>query len=58
MEDYESILSNILNYKNKACKLIRNNCDKCAAKYEYLGKQWCCFDTVIRFIEWDNRYNK
>ena len=25
---------------------------------EYCFKKWCSFDTVIRFIEWDNKYNK
>lgn len=44
-------------YKNKACELVKGNCDKCEAAYEYRGKKWCCFDATTRFIEWDNQYN-
>ena len=25
---------------------------------EYNSKLWCAFDTVNRFIEWDNKYNR
>jgi hypothetical protein len=47
----------INHYKNKACELIKGNCDKCEAAYEYHGKKWCCFDTTTRFVEWNNKYN-
>ena len=57
MEDYELITNAIEYYKNKACELAKNNCDKCEAMHECSGGQWCSFDTVIRFIEWDNTYN-
>lgn len=58
MEDYELTIGAIEHDKNKACELIGNNCDKCEAMYVRCDKQWCCFDTVIEFIEWDNKYNK
>lgn len=56
MEDYELTIGTIGQYKNKACKLIESNCDKCTAMYEYNNKKWCCFDTVNFFIEWSNKY--
>ena len=58
MEDYELTIETIKHYKNKACEIARNNCDNCEAMYVYCDKQWCCFDTVVRFVEWDNKYNK
>jgi hypothetical protein len=58
MEDYELTIGTIEYYKNKACEVICGNCDKCEAMYKYRDNQCCCFDTVIRFIEWDNKYNK
>lgn len=57
MKDYELIIRNIRYYKSKACDYIRGRCDKCEAAYEYHGRPYCQFDTVIRFIEWDNHYN-
>ena len=58
MNDYELIIASVEYYKNKACKVAKNNCDACEGRHEYNGKLWCSFDTVIRFIEWDNTYNK
>lgn len=58
MEDYELTIGTIEHYKDKACELVKGNCDKCEAAYEHRGKKWCCFDTTIRFIKWDNEYNK
>lgn len=55
MEDYEFTTGIIEHYKNKACEFIRSNCDKCEAMYEHCDKQWCCFDTVIRFIKYVNK---
>ena len=57
MNDYELTIETIKYYKDKACELIKHNCDKCEAAYEHGGKKWCCFDTTVRFIEWDNKYN-
>lgn len=56
MKDYKATIETIECYKNKACKLIDGNCDKCEAMFEYRDKQFCQFDTVVRFIEWDNEY--
>lgn len=58
MEDYELTIGAIEYYKAKACEVIGNKCDKCEAVKEYNGKLLCAFDTVNRFIEWDNTYNK
>lgn len=58
MEDYELTIGTIEYYKDKACKIAENKCDKCEAAQEYKGKLWCAFDTVNRFIEWDNKYNR
>ena len=57
MKDYEMTLESIEYYKDKACKYISGRCDKCEAMHEYNEKQHCQFDTVIRFIKWDNQYN-
>ena len=57
MEDYELTIGTIEHYKNKACELIGNDCTKCEANYVCNNNQWCCFDTVIRFIEYANKYN-
>jgi hypothetical protein len=57
MEDYEFTIGTIEYYKSKACECIKGKCDKCEAMYEYGGKQYCQFDTVIRFIKWNNQYN-
>ena len=56
-DDYEQTIETIKHYKNKACECIEGKCDKCTAMHEYRGKQFCQFDTVIYFIEWDNQYN-
>ena len=45
-------------YKSRACDCANGERDKCEAMCEYNGKQYCQFDTVIRFIEWDNKYNR
>lgn len=58
MEDYELTIGAIEYYKNKACEVAKNKCDKCEAAQEYNGKLGCAFDTVNRFIEWNNKYNK
>lgn len=58
MEDYELTIGTIEYYKDKACKVAANKCDKCEAAQEHNGKLWCAFDTVNRFIEWDNKYNR
>lgn len=57
MKDCEMIMGTIEYYQNKACELVKGNCDKCEAAYEYCGKKLCCFDTTTRFIKWDNQYN-
>ena len=58
MEDYEMTIGTIEYYKDKACEVARNKCDKCEAAQEYNCKLYCAFDTVNRFIEWDNKYNR
>lgn len=58
MEDYELTIETVKHYKNKACAMVNGDCNKCEAMYKYCDKQWCSFDTVIRFIKWDNEYNK
>lgn len=58
MEDHELTIETIEYYKNKSCEVIGNKCDKCEAAQEYNGQLWCAFDTVNRFIEWTNKYNK
>ena len=55
MEDYELTIGTIDYYKDRACEVAGN---KCEAAQEYNGKLWCAFDTVNRFIEWDNKYSK
>lgn len=58
MEDYELTIGTIEYYKDKACQIVNDNCNKCEAMYECKNSHWCCFDIVTRFIEWDNKYNK
>ena len=58
MENYKLIIGTIDYYKDKACAVAGNKCDKCEAAQEYNDKLWCAFDTVNRFIEWDNKYNR
>lgn len=60
MEDYELIMGSIEQYKDKACGLVDGDCNKCAARYKHNdeNENWCCFDTVNFFIEWDNKYNR
>ena len=43
-------------YKSKACLLANNCCEKCEAMYKYGDGKYCCFDNVIRFIEYVNKY--
>ena len=57
MEDYELTIATIAHYRDKACECVRSNCARCEAMYQYKDKICCCFDTVIRFIEWSNQYN-
>ena len=57
MEDYELTIGTIWHYKSKACELTGNNCEKCEAMYKCCDKQCCCFNTVIRFIEYVNKYS-
>ena len=57
MEDYGLTIGSIEYYKNKACVMVQGNCDKCEAAYKQCDKKWCCFDTVIRFIEYANKYD-
>ena len=54
MEDYIYIINAIESYKNKACEIINSNCEKCEARQEYNGDYYCCFNTIIRFIEYVN----
>ena len=56
MEDYELTIGSIMDYKIKACKMVNNDCRKCEALHECVGKQYCAFDTVVRFIEYANKY--
>ena len=58
MENYELTIGTIKHYRDKACKIAKCDCENCEATFEYGGKQYCQFETVIRFIEWDNQYNK
>ena len=55
MENYELTTNTITSYKNKACEIANNDCNKCEAMYKYNSKSYCCFDTVTRFIEWYNK---
>ena len=38
MEDYKLIIGTIDYYKDKACAVAENKCDKCEAAQEYNGK--------------------
>lgn len=58
IKDYELTIETIECYKDKACDKAGNKCDRCEAAQEYNGELWCAFDTVNRFINWDNKYNK
>lgn len=57
-KDYKLTIKIIECYKNKACDIARNKCDRCEAAQKYNDELWCAFDTVNRFINWDNKYNK
>ena len=57
MKDHELTIETIKSYKDKACELVKGNCDKCEAMFKYCGEKYCQFDTVTRFIKWDNQYN-
>ena len=54
MKDYIYIIDAIESYKNKACEIINSNCEKCEAQQEYNGDYYCCFNTIIRCIEYVN----
>ena len=57
MEEYKLTIETIKHYKDMACSYCHgDNCVYCEAMYGYNGERWCCFDTVIRFIEWVNKY--
>ena len=58
MEDYELTIEIIEHYKDKACEVAGNKCDKCEAVQEYSRNLYCAFDTVNRFIEWVNKYHR
>ena len=54
--NYDKLTTEALKYyKNKACKMAGNVCGKCEALYEHGDGKFCCFDTVIRFIEYANK---
>lgn len=55
MENFELTMGIIENYKKKACEYAKVKCDFCEAMYEHADKQFCCFDTVNRFIKWNNK---
>lgn len=57
MEDYNYTIDAIESYKNKACEIAKNNCEKCEARQEFNGNYFCCFDTTIRFIKFANNNN-
>ena len=56
--DYREIIEILGCYKNEACELVGNRCNRCEAGQEYRGNPTCSFDTVLRFIEWEGVYNK
>ena len=57
MENYKLTVEAIEHYKDKACEFAGSNyCDKCEAAFMYYGKQYCCFDTVARFVEYANKH--
>lgn len=56
MEDYELTIGTIEYYKDKACKMVKNDCSRCEALHECNGKRWCSFDTVNRFIKYANEH--
>lgn len=56
--DYREIIEILGCYKDKACELVGNRCDRCEAGQEYRGNPTCSFDTVSRFIEWEGIYNR
>lgn len=56
MRNYELTAEAIEDYKDKACEFILDNCDRCEAAYMYNGEQYCCFDTVIRFVEYADKH--
>ena len=55
MNDYELTIASIKYYKDRACDMVDCKCENCEAMYKCCEQQWCCFDTVIRFIEYVNR---
>lgn len=57
MEDYNYTIDTIQVYKNKACEIAKNNCEKCEARQEFNDNYYCCFDTTIRFIKFANNNN-
>lgn len=56
--DYREIIEILGCYKDEACKLVENRCDRCEASQKYRGNRTCSFDTVCRFIEWEAIYSK
>lgn len=56
MEDYELTINAVECYKDKACKIANYNCNRCEGLHECNDRHWCAFDTVIRFIKYDNGY--
>lgn len=53
---YNKLITEVANYKKQACKMIGNCCSKCEAMYEYGDGKYCCFDNVMRFIKYVNKY--
>lgn len=43
MEDYEMTMETIEYYKNKACKVVGNKCDKCETKTKRSWFRSCAF---------------
>lgn len=52
---YNKLITEVANYKKQACKMIGNCCGKCEAMFEHGDGKYCCFDNVIRFIEYANK---
>lgn len=40
-------------FKKRACEYAGQKCEKCEAAYEHNDKTYCCFDTVIRFMDYE-----
>ena len=56
IQEVKRMINTITSYKNKACEIASDDCNECEAMYKHNGKHYCSFDTVIRFIEWYDKY--